>query len=168
METIVHLLATSGIVGSLQPWVQALVQQPHWSSRAKAILQAVFAVVLGSLTALTTGDLTGLDWSSTGTWIAAVGIVFAASKISFETLSRTTALTPAEQLGAKTITPAVTDIDIPADDVTVKIAALEARITALEPVDRAVSPAVVASAAEHAASVAAAAAEAVASESKEA
>lgn len=130
METIIQLLATSGIVGSLQPWVQALVQQPHWSARTKAILQAAFAVVLGTLTALTSGDLTGLDWSSAGTWIAAVGIVFAASKISFETLSRTTALTPAEQLGAKA--PSATDIEIPADDVTVKVSELEARVAELE------------------------------------
>lgn len=132
MESLITFLATGSIVGTLSPFVQALLQRPTWSSNVKVGIAVAFSVVLGTVTAASSGQLDGLDWSSAGTWLGAVALVFATSQAAFVAWQKTGAFTAAEQVGAKTITPQATDIEIPSDDVTVKVAELEQRITALE------------------------------------
>ncbi|MCD7100441.1 hypothetical protein [Pseudoclavibacter sp. 13-3] len=120
------------VLGSLAPIVQALLQRPEWSSRAKVILAVVFSVVLGTVTAMTSGQLDGLDWSSAGTWLGAVALVFASSQAAFVAWQKTGAFTAAEQVGAKTIAPQATDVDVPDDSEAARLAELEQRIVELE------------------------------------
>lgn len=120
------------VLGSLAPIVQALLQRPEWSSRAKVILAVVFSVVLGTVAAVTSGQLDGLDWSSAGTWLGAVALVFASSQAAFVAWQKTGVFTAAEQVGTKIIAPQATDIEVPADGETARLAALEQRVAGLE------------------------------------
>lgn len=120
------------VLGSLAPIVQALLQRPDWSSRVKVAVAVVFSVVLGTVAAVTSGQLDGVDWSSAGTWLGAVALVFASSQAAFVAWQKTGTFTAAEQVGAKAVTPVATGTETPADDVTAKVAELEARVGVLE------------------------------------
>jgi hypothetical protein len=120
------------VLGSLAPIVQALLQRPDWSSHVKVAVAVVFSIVLGTVAAVTSGQLDGVDWSSAGAWLGAVALVFASSQAAFVAWQKTGTFTAAEQVGAKAITPSVSDIETPADDVTAKVSELEARVGVLE------------------------------------
>lgn len=47
------------VVGLLLPPILAVVQQPHWSSRVRAVVAFALAIVVGALTAYFAGDLNG-------------------------------------------------------------------------------------------------------------
>lgn len=49
----------SVIVGFLSPLVIATVQQPQWTSRARALVTFAYSLVAGGLTAYFGGDLNG-------------------------------------------------------------------------------------------------------------
>lgn len=120
------------VLGSLAPIVQALLQRPEWPSRVKVTVAVVFSIVLGTVAAATSGQLDGVDWSSAGSWLGAVALVFASSQAAFVAWQKTGAFASAEQVGAKAVTPRESDIDVQADDVTVAVSELEKRIAALE------------------------------------
>lgn len=123
------------VLGSLAPIVQALLQRPEWSSHVKVVVAVVFSIVLGTVAAVTSGQLDGLDWSSAGAWLGAVALVFASSQASFVAWQKTGAFTAAEQVGAKIIAPQATDIEVPADSEAARLAVLEQRIAELESAD---------------------------------
>lgn len=62
------------IVGFISPLLIAAVQQPKWTTRSRAIVTFVWAVVVGSVTAFLSGDLNGRTLISTVLLILVVSV----------------------------------------------------------------------------------------------
>ncbi len=69
---LLHLLALSGLVGTLLPAVIALVNQEHWSARVKGLTTATVSLAAGLLTAWQQGQMS--NW-----WMAAATVLLATS-----------------------------------------------------------------------------------------
>lgn len=84
------------ILGVLTPLLTAVVQQPRWSPRLRAIASAVVSVVVGVLTVLANGvDLSAWNGDKAQITLGVVALVLVASNTAYKTLWKPTGVAPA-------------------------------------------------------------------------
>lgn len=106
-----NLALWSLLVGALTPLVVAVVQQPKWTSRARAIVAVISSIVLGTGTAFFNGTLTGT------TIAASVGTVLVTALTTYRNLWVPTGLVPAiEAATSPTTQPTVANPVVPQQD----------------------------------------------------
>ncbi len=69
----------AGMAGFLVPALVAVVNREEWKPWVKAVIALLSSIVVGTVTALLSGDFTGTDWAT------AIGIAFAASQVAYMT-----------------------------------------------------------------------------------
>lgn len=79
------LLAIASAIGTLSPLIIAIIQQPWWSDKARALVTMVWAVVLGVATAVASGALSGFDLHTLAGTVGAISVVLVAAQGSYGT-----------------------------------------------------------------------------------
>lgn len=67
----------AAVVGFVLPALVAIINREPWKPWIKAVVALVSSALVGTVTALLSGQFTG------ATWIQAIGIVFAASQVAY-------------------------------------------------------------------------------------
>lgn len=77
----------AALVGFLLPALVAIINRAEWKPWIKGVVALLASVLVGTVTALLAGSFTG------SSWIQAIGIVFAASQVSYHTWWKNTDIT---------------------------------------------------------------------------
>jgi hypothetical protein len=77
------------ILGVLTPLVVAVVQQPRWGTRYRAVVAAVAAVIVGVVTVLANGT-----WQDASGTLGIIALVLVASNTAYKTLWKPTGVAP--------------------------------------------------------------------------
>lgn len=84
------------ILGVLTPLLVALVQQPQWTARTRALVSLLASIVVGVLTVLANGvDLTVWTGNKAQTLLGVIALVMVASNTAYKTLWKPTGVAPA-------------------------------------------------------------------------
>lgn len=81
-----QLIQLAALVGFLLPLAISVIQQTHWSDKARSIVAAVIIVIATTITAWANGDL---DWDN---WAAALITIYTLSQVAYYTFWKKTGI----------------------------------------------------------------------------
>jgi hypothetical protein len=90
------------ILGVLTPLATALVQQPRWGTKTRAVVGALVAIVVGVVTCLANGDI-----ESGQTVLATVAVVLVAAQATYKGFWQPTRIAPKVEAATSPGAPAV-------------------------------------------------------------
>lgn len=69
----------ASVVGFFLPALVSAINHAEWKAWVKAVIALLSSVLVGTVTALLSGDFSGANW------IASIGIVFGSSQVAYHT-----------------------------------------------------------------------------------